>query len=98
MKNNFRFPPYLFLLQVAEHCPKALATYLLLWREIDLNHKISILKQDVPSEFLISLAKFRHDLLLLVKEGLISLHETKKNISIELVAWEEIDAEGKSLC
>jgi len=46
---------------------------------------------------LTSVAKFRHDLLLLVKEALISIVETKKTIHIEVVGW-DIDAEGQTLC
>ncbi len=87
--NDFRYPPYLYLTQVAEHCPKALSTYLSLWRERASNNKITVYKEEIRLQFLTSLAKFRHDLFLLVKEGLVSIDETPKSINIELVSWDE---------
>ena len=82
-------PPYLYIFQIAEHCPKALATYLSLWREKDPRNKLKLTKNDVKIQFLTSLRKFNHDLLLLVKEGLVSVEETPKAIKIELVGWHE---------
>lgn len=99
MIQNFTtdFPPYHYLIQVAEHCPKAVCTYMALWRDIDKNNKVVIYKEDIRTQYLTSVAKFRHDLLLLVKEALISIVETKKTIHIEVVGW-DIDAEGQTLC
>ena len=88
-KINPVYPPYLYLAQVAEHCPKAISTYLALWRTANKECKVRVYKDEVRTEFLISLSKFRHDLLLLVKEALVSVEETKKVINIELVGWDE---------
>lgn len=94
---EYDYPPYLYLKQVAEHCPKAVSTYMMLWQEQDKKNKVYIDKTTVRTEHLISLAKLRHDLLLLVKEALISIQETETKIDIELVGW-DIDAEGYGLC
>lgn len=96
-KNSYMYPPYLYLLQVAEHCPKAVMTYMLLWEGIKKDNKISVYKSDVRNEYLISLSKFRHDLLLLLREGLININETPKSLEIELVGWDGERA-GKCLC
>lgn len=85
------YPPYVYLAQVADHCPKAVSTYMLLWREMDGDNQIRIRKDEVRAEYLISLAKFRHDLLLLVKEGLVSINETPQKISIEIVGWDKAE-------
>ncbi len=85
----YDYPPYVYLSQVAEYCPKAVATYLKLWSGQDKENKVHISKKDIRIEYLISLAKFRHDLLLLVKEGLVSLEETPNWLHIELVDWNE---------
>ncbi len=92
------YPPYIYLKQVAEHCPKAVSTYMTIWNLMNVENKFNVYKEDVRNELLISLAKFRHDLLLLVKEGLVSIEETEKSIQIELVDWDEIDAEGQMIC
>lgn len=84
-------PPYLYIAQIAEHCPKALFTYLQLWREKDRKNMIRISPNEVRIEFLITLRKFNHDLMLLVREGLVSIEETSKLIKIELVGWQEED-------
>lgn len=84
-----QLPPYLYLIQVLQHCPKAGALYVDLWNHKDKENRLSIGKNKVRSEFLTSLAKFRHDLLLLVKEGIVSVDETPNAIHIELVDWEE---------
>lgn len=86
-------PPPLYIYQVACHCPKAMRTYLELWRVRDCQNKIMILQKNVRTEYLISTAKFRHDILLLVSEGLLNLVEKiNKNadtvLEIELVNWD----------
>lgn len=91
------YPPFAYLIQVLNHCPQAGSTYVQLWNMRDCNNRVDILIKDVRLEFLISLKKFKHDLLLLVKEGLISVNESQKSFVIELVDW-QIDAEGLTLC
>ncbi len=91
IKRMYESPPYEYLVTAAEHCPRAVATYLSVWRQADRDRKLHICKKDVLSEYLKPLVKFRNDLMLLVKEGLISVEETPKSISIELVSWDEED-------
>ncbi len=89
LNNNYEdFPPYPYLKQVGEHCPKAVCTYMDIWKDRDKANKLKLYKDQVRNKYLISLAKFRHDLLLLVKEGLISIDETDQSLSIELIGWE----------
>ncbi len=90
-------PPYNYLLQVLEHCPKAGALYLNLWKDKDKNNIVNIDKKTVREDYLSSLSKFRHDVLMLVKEGLASVDESPGQMIIELTGW-DIDAEGFTLC
>ncbi len=82
-------PPKLYLRQVAEHCPLALWTYMLLWDNKDYNNRLHIYKKDIKHEYLMDIRKFQTDLMKLVKEGLISVHETEKVIHIDIVSWDE---------
>ena len=91
IKRMYESPPYEYLVIAAEHCPRAIATYLSVWRQADRDRKLHVYKKDVLSEYLKPLVKFRNDLMLLVKEGLISVEETPKSLSIELVSWDEED-------
>lgn len=87
MQNTY--PPYYYLAQVAEHCPIAVSTYMLLWRERDQKNKVVIDKNTIRIDHLITLARFRNHLLLLLKEGLISIDETPNRLHVELVDWDE---------
>ncbi len=92
MKNidiSFTLPPYHYLLQVADHCPKATALYIRLWQHKDKYNTLSVNKASVRDKYLTSLAKFRHDLFLLSKEGFISYMEDFNEVAIELVEWSE---------
>jgi hypothetical protein len=82
------YPPYLYLSQVAKNCPKAVLTYMVLWQAMNKENKVDVYKKEVRNEYLISLSKFRHDLLMLVKEGLVSIDETPNVLHIELVGWD----------
>ena len=68
-----------------------------LWQNMDRNNKLSISKEDIRTEYLTQVATFRHNLLLLVKEGLASIDETPSFIYVELTDW-QFDAEGCPLC
>lgn len=90
MKQNFYvYPPYNYLVQVADHCPKAVLTYMALWRDASSENKVNVFKKDIKNEYLTSLAKFRHDIFLLFKEGLVSIDETPQWLHIELINWDE---------
>ncbi len=101
--------PEYYLLQISKNCPKALFLYLQLWRKRDKDNQVSVERSKIRVEYLISVAKFRHDLLMLIAEGLLSYYETCSEVdpknetlntfSIELVDWQDdIDAEGHLLC
>jgi len=81
-------PPYYYLLQVAEHCPKAVFTYMQLWKSRDAKNCAQVYKEDVKNTFLVSLAKFRNDLFLLMKEGLVSIEESPLSLKVEMVDFD----------
>lgn len=81
-------PPYLYLYQLAEHCPRAIASYMQLWRDKDESNRLTIYKKDIPTVFLKSPLKLRNDLMLLVKEGLASIDENPLTLTIELVGYD----------
>ncbi len=88
--NNFwEYPPLPYLEHVLKNCPKAGLTYLNLWQKCDKNMRYSVPSDRIPYHTLQATAAFKHNLLLLVREGLISIHEGDKDISIELVDWED---------
>lgn len=84
-------PPYHYLLQIADHCPKACALYIRLWHDRDKHNTLSVNKSTVRDKYLTSLAKFRHDLFLLSKEGLVSFMENFEEVAIELVEWSDFE-------
>lgn len=83
------FPPA-YVEQVAEHCPKAVLTYITLWKLRDKNNLVKLDTKNFRETYLISLAKFRHDLFLLAKECLINIEQTPHEIIVELVDWQEM--------
>ena len=89
-------PPFFYLLQIAEHCPRALTCYLMLWRDMDRDFMIHVHKDDVRRKYLMSPTKFMNDLLLIRKEGLVSIDETPNMYHLELTGWDE--EEGLKLC
>jgi hypothetical protein len=99
-KKGHECPPWLYLFQVANHCPKAVSIYMLLWDKKDDFNRIKVKLSDIRIEYLTTFAKFSNQLLYLVKEGLINVNQrTNKTgeeiLIIELVGWDE---EDKSIC
>jgi hypothetical protein len=88
--SNEKCPPYIYLCQVAEHCSKAMSTFLLIWREMDDDYKLKLYHEDITDSLLFSLHKFHSDLKLLCKEGLLSYREDKKKkiIKIDITGYE----------
>lgn len=89
-------PPYMYLMQVVRHYPLAAATYIEVWRQKDKNCKLSIPKNQIRNQFLVTPAKFRNDLYNLAQEGLINVQETWNTdqtewwrLDIEIVNYEE---------
>ncbi len=84
---NNEYPPYVYLFQVAEHCPNAVSTYMSLWKDRDANNKITVSRKDVKREYLLPFNTFENHLISLVKEGLVSINENKKLLEIELTDY-----------
>lgn len=93
----YDFPPYAYLEQVAIHCPKAVATYMHIWRKMDRMNRLHLEKKSIPRDFLKSVVRFKNDILLLVGEGLVSMNETLNMIHLEIVGWGYIEMDEK-LC
>ena len=85
----FDYPPYPYLLRVVEYCPAAAATYMKIWKDRDKDHKFHIYKENVKSGFLMSPTRFHNHLLMLVKEGLVSVDESPLMLSVELVGYDD---------
>ncbi len=91
------YPPYAYLTQVLQHCPKAGLTYLKLWSEKNLSNEITVENNKIQNIFFVSKTKFKNDLLLLVNEGLISVNEYPSCLVIEMTGW-EFDSDLDLLC
>jgi len=83
------YPPYPYLFQILEHCPKSGLVYMQLWKLRDKNSRVVVDKKDIRTEFLMTGIKFRNDLLSLVREGLCNVDESPQKIYIELVDFQE---------
>lgn len=90
-------PPYFYLYQVANHCPKAVSTYLDLWNRRDKENYVAISIKEVRNHF-VSLARFRHDLKLLLKEGLLSFEEKNEKFKIEITGWDDENWNSDLVC
>ncbi len=90
----FDYPPYPYLYQVALYCPKAVITYMQLWEKRNKNScKTTIIKSDLKNQYLTTATKLKNDLLLLMREGLLSIvEETSYSLVIELVDFDEDEA------
>ena len=84
------YPPYAFLEQVAQHCHKAVSTYLWLWKNKNKSHKVTIDNTRIPFLTAQGTAQFNHNLLLLSREHLINVDKEDNLTEIELVAWEDV--------
>lgn len=62
-----------------------------LWEMADDNLHVKIRKDEIRRELLTSPTRFRNDLSMLAREGLISLSETAVGYIIELVGWDDDD-------
>jgi len=81
-------PPPLYLLQVLQHCCKAGFTYCRLWNEANDSLNVSYTFPEIKEQF-VSLAAFRHNLRLLLREGVIAhVSESLQEISVELTPWQ----------
>lgn len=82
-------PPYPYLEVVASHCPRALKLYMELWKERDEFKRVLILDKELPIRFLLRKKQLVNQLLLLVREGVLSFEESQDKLTIELTDWDE---------
>ena len=85
------FPPTMYWEQVCKNCPKAATDYITLWRLPQKKNRIFIPFDKVREVFCNSRQSFSHNLLSLVKEGLVSSHPCEQGFLIELVNWDYDD-------
>jgi|SRR5271170_1324758 len=96
---NYEYPPYMYLEQVLNHCPKAAFLYWKLWRERDVLNNVKIPKDEIPELYGFTKRRFDYDIMLLMNEGLISNKMIcDEEIILELVGWDQMDTEGDLLC
>ena len=84
----FDYPPYPYLFQVAEHCPKSVVSYMNLWKSRNKDNRVFVFKSDIRSDYLTTHTKFKNDLLMLAKEGLVSVDESPSKYTVELVGYD----------
>lgn len=82
-------PPKQFLVQVANHCPTAVSTYIYLWDKKDENNCVSISKSDIS--YFAHPNAFKSNLRKLNIEGLISYIENFGKIFVEMIDWNDLD-------
>ena len=91
-------PPYFYLKQIFQHCPKAGYTYCQLWENKNDDYLISITDDEVRSKYLTDLGKFRHDILMLEREALLNCRIIDDDMMIELIGWDHEPGGGNILC
>lgn len=96
--DSMQYPPYSYLVQVAEHCPKAMSTYLTLWREKPNSGSMIYSKSEVGSIMLLSWTRFKNDLRLLAREGILTVEEFPQKIEIVLDEYPESEVKDCTLC
>jgi hypothetical protein len=85
----WNYPPYPFVQQILNHCPKAGSTYFFLWEKKDQNNFVVVSKEDIS--YFMHFNAFKDNLRKLNLEGLISYVERPGKISVELVNWEDFE-------
>lgn len=90
------YPPYPYLEVVLTHCPRAGRLYLELWKERDEFKRVLILDKELPLRFLLRKRQLVDQLMLLVREGVLSFEESPDKLTIELTDWDEnfLDEDG----
>lgn len=94
------YPPYEYLCLVADHCPRAMSTYLMLWRDFgkqSSKNEICYTRDDIIASYF-TWTKFQNDLSQLAYNGVLEFHKAKKNEIFITLAKHEINFEGYSLC
>lgn len=76
---------------IFRHCPRAGELYCLLWKSKNKDHKIILLKDEIPSRTLMHRHAFNSSLRMLCREGLASIDDSPNMLTIELVGWDDGD-------
>jgi hypothetical protein len=79
-------PPKPFLMQIMDPLTKE---YCFLWEKKDLENRIKMTWEDLIPFY--NKNSFRTGLRKLNEKGLLSYAENKEGVSIEMIAWEEIE-------
>lgn len=84
------YPPYHYLSQVLAHCPTAGSTYMMLWKDRNLQDDMVVLeKKKVCDQYMTTMAKFKNDMRQLAREHVINYDESPDRFFIELTNWDE---------
>lgn len=89
MKTSDSYPPYQYLKSILTHCPRAGLLYMELWSLSDENLNLRIAKKNLHEVFLCSKTRLKNDLYALVREGLVSMEESSKDMIFELTGWDD---------
>ena len=76
-----------YLNKIADHCPRALGTYLMCWRRADDNLQLTLSRQVISDE-LATYTRTINDLRLLAREGLLEFYHMQDIICITLAAYD----------
>lgn len=64
--------PIEYLNRIADHCPRAMSTYLLCWREADDDLDVMLSKRFILFDYYNSFTRVLNDIKALAREGLLS--------------------------
>lgn len=83
---NSLFPPYDYLNQILEHCPRAGSIYLMLWKDKNDKNRVFYFKKDITDVHFIEWKRFKTDLVKLQKEKVLefSFNSTQEEVTIYL--------------
>jgi hypothetical protein len=84
-----KYPPYLYLHQVADHVPEASKTFLYLWRERDEHFRVFVTREDIIGRAFFSWTKFLNDLRKLAGNDLLEYTQVDGVTVITLAAPSE---------
>jgi hypothetical protein len=84
------YPPEPYFDLILKNCPKAALLYKKLWKEKGVDFIVILDKERVESEN-VSTKRFRHNLKLLLEEGMVSFLEDDYFYKIELLGWKDED-------
>lgn len=90
VRQDFRepeeLPPKMFLMQIMDNLTKS---YCFLWDKKDRSNRVRMTWSDISLYY--DKKSFRSSLRKLCAEGLVNYVETKQDIMIELVSWDDIE-------